>query len=267
MRREPFAARRGFYPSNPKALEAELDRCLPAGVKPRKAIAAVAPHAGYAFSGEIAGRLYASVEVPDHVVVLCPKHTPYGSNLGVMTEGVWAIPGGDVALDSDLACAIRSRCGLDEDSESHLMEHSLEVQLPFLHRRNPGFRLTPIAVGPHRYEALRALGAGVAEAVRGFGAPVLIVASSDMSHEHGLARVKKNDPMAIEMMLALDPQGLFRTVTDNDITMCGFAPTVAVVTAALALGASKADLIGYQTSLDHGGTEDWVVGYAGVIFD
>jgi AmmeMemoRadiSam system protein B len=265
MRREPFAARRGFYPSNPKALAAEIDRWLPAGVKSRPATAVLAPHAGYSFSGEVAGKVYAAIDVPEHVVVLCPKHTPYGSPLAIMTSGAWAMPGFEVPVDADLAPAIRDACGLEEDDEAHLAEHSLEVQLPFLHRRNPALRLTPIAVGGQRYDALRKLGECLARAVRAFGKPVLLVASSDMSHERGTERGKKNDALAIERLLALDPQGLYDAVADHDITMCGFAPATAVLTAAKALGAKKAELLGYQTSLDHGGTEDWVVGYAGIV--
>jgi AmmeMemoRadiSam system protein B len=214
----------------------------------------------------VAGKVYASIEVPDHVVILCPKHTPFGGALGIMTAGTWVIPGAEIPVDADLAPAVRDACRLEEDPESHLAEHSLEVQLPFLHRRNPSFRLTPIAVGAHRLDALRTLGERLADALRAAKLPVLLLASSDMSHESGLARVKKNDPPAIERMLALDADGLHRTVTDNDITMCGFAPAVAVITAAKLLGAAKAELVGYETSLDHGGTEDWVVGYAGVVF-
>ncbi len=267
MRREPFAARRGFYPSNPRALAAELDRLLPAGVRPRKAIAAVVPHAGYSFSGPVAGKVYAALEVPDHVVVLCPKHTPYGAALGIMTSGTWAMPGFDIPVDEPLAKAVRDACGLEEDEEAHLAEHSLEVQLPFLHRRNPSFRLTPVAVGAHRYDALRSLGEGLAKAVRAAKHPVLLLASSDMSHENGKARVAQHDPLAIDKMLALDPKGLYDVVAENDITMCGFAPATAVLTAAKALGATQAELLGYETSLDHGGTDDWVVGYAGIVIE
>jgi AmmeMemoRadiSam system protein B len=267
MRREPFAARRGFYPSNPKALAAELDRLLPTGGKPRSVVAAVVPHAGLSYSGEVAGKVYAAIEVPEHVVILCPKHTPYGASLGIMTAGTWAMPGFEVEVDAALAPAILKACRLEEDEEAHLAEHSLEVQLPFLFRRNPAFRLTPIAVGAHRYDALRTLGERRAGAVRVFGEPVLLLASSDMSHEQGTARGKKNDALAIERMLALDAQGLYETVAEHDITMCGFAPATAVLTAAVALGAKKAELLGYQTSLDHGGTPDWVVGYAGLVFE
>ncbi|MBI5489280.1 MAG: AmmeMemoRadiSam system protein B [Deltaproteobacteria bacterium] len=267
MKREPFAARRGFYPSNPKALAAELDRWLPEATVARKVVAAVVPHAGYAYSGEVAGKVYAAIEVPDHVVILCPKHTPHGATRAIMTSGTWAMPGFDVPVDGELAVAIRDACALEEDEEAHRGEHSLEVQLPFLHRRNPKFALTPIAVGASRLETLRKLGEGLAKAIRAFGRPTLLLASSDMSHESGAARARKNDPVAIECMLALDAAGLYGKVTELDITMCGYAPATAVLTAAKALGATRAELLGYQTSLDHGGTEDWVVGYAGIVFE
>ena len=122
-------------------------------------------------------------------------------------------------------------------------------------------------MGASRLEALRRLGEGLAQAIRSFGKPTLLVASSDMSHEEGSARVKKNDPVAIDRMLALDADGLYGKVADLDITMCGFAPATAVITAAKALGATRAELLGYQTSLDHGGSEDYVVGYAGIVFE
>lgn len=268
MRREPFAARRGFYPANPRALAAELDRCLPEVKALRRVVAAVVPHAGYTYSGLVAGKVYASIEVPEHVIVLCPKHTRYGSPLAIMTSGSWAVPGAEIPIDEELARRVREACELDEDEEAHLAEHSLEVQLPFLQRRRPGFRLTPIALGVHDATTLLRLGRRLAEVVRSFGQPALLVASSDMSHESGSrARVKRNDDLAIEKMLALDAEGLVRVVEEHGITMCGFAPAAAAIEAAKALGAAKAELLGYETSLDHGGTEDWIVGYAGLVFE
>ncbi|MBN1771736.1 MAG: AmmeMemoRadiSam system protein B [Deltaproteobacteria bacterium] len=268
MRREPFAARRGFYPASPKALAAELDRCMPEVKSPRRAAAVVVPHAGYAYSGLVAGKVYAAVEVPEHVVVLCPKHTRFGSPMAVMTSGSWAVPGAEIPIDEELASRVREACELDEDAEAHLAEHSLEVQLPFLHRRNPAFKLTPIALGVGGWTVLGKLGRRLAETVRSFGKPVLLVASSDLSHESGnRERVKRNDALAIERMVALDAEGLVRVVEEHDITMCGFAPAAAVLAAARALGATRAELLGYETSLDHGGTEDWIVGYAGLVIE
>jgi hypothetical protein len=266
MRRQPFAAKRGFYPVTAKELEAEVDRHLAGKPEGRRVFGAVVPHAGYRYSGEVAGRVYSSIEVPEHVVVLCPKHTPHGAPLAIVTDGTWAIPGGEVPVDTELAPRIREACGLAEDAEAHAAEHSLEVQLPFLRRRNPGFRLTPIAVGAHRYERLRKLGEDLAGVVREFGRPVLLLASSDMSHESGRETGAENDRLAIARMEALDAEGLFQVVAEREITMCGFAPATAVMTAVKALGASRGELLHYQTSLDHGGTEDWVVGYAGVVF-
>lgn len=268
MRREPFAARRGFYPASPRALSAELDRCLPEAQPSRPAKAAVVPHAGYAYSGPVAGKVYAALEVPEHVVIVCPKHTRHGSPRAVMTSGSWAVPGAEIPVDDRLAPLVREACELDEDEEAHRAEHSLEVQLPFLHRRNPGFKLTPIALGIGGWTALRRLGEQLGAAVKSFGRPVLLLASSDLSHESGSrARVQRNDGLAIERLLALDAEGLVRVVDEHEITMCGFAPAAVVLTAARALGATKAELMGYETSLDHGGTEDWIVGYAGIVID
>ena len=139
------------------------------------------------------------------------------------------------------------------------------MQLPFLQRQVKNFSFLPVSIGVGGYAALESLGRGAAEAVRAQSAPPLIIASSDMNHYEpdGITRVK--DGKAIDRILALDPAGLYDVLKREDISMCGFGPTVAMLTAAKILGATRADLIKYATSADAGENPSAVVGYAGII--
>ena len=256
-----------FYPAQPLRLRRELEKFLGAESTPqiRAPIACVSPHAGYMYSGAIAGAVYARLELPDRFLVLCPNHTGRGAPLAIMPEGKWQMPLGDVPIDEKLARALMKRCHLlSEDSQAHRDEHSLEVQLPFLQQLRPGFQFVPIAVGTDAYEAMEMLGNAMAEVIQSWGPPVLIVASSDMNHFENDERTRLKDRLAIDKVLALDPRGLYDTVRREHISMCGYCPTVAALVAARKLGASQAELVRYGTSAEASGDFDRVVGYAGM---
>jgi AmmeMemoRadiSam system protein B len=263
--RRPAVAGR-FYPRKPEDLRAEVGAYTQTESTPIAAIGCVAPHAGYMYSGHVAGAVFARVMVPERCIVLCPNHTGQGRPLAVMSEGSWETPLGTIPLDHELASALQHNCSrLQEDGDAHRGEHAVEVQLPFLQLRQPALRLVPIAVGTSRYEVLEGLGEAMATAIQSSSAPVLIVASSDMNHYEPDAPTRRKDALAIEKMLALDPHGLYDVVTQHDISMCGFGPAVAMLTAANKLGARKAELVKYATSGDISGDREQVVGYAGVV--
>jgi hypothetical protein len=153
---------------------------------------------------------------------------------------------------------------LREDSHAHLREHALEVQLPFLQKLLPEFSFVPIAVGTTRYEVLEGLGETIAAAIQEAGEPVLVVASSDMNHYESDEITRIKDRRALDRILELDPHGLFEVVTRQQISMCGFGPAIAMLTAAKQLGATRAELIRYATSGDVSGDRNMVVGYAGL---
>ncbi|PYV17080.1 MAG: AmmeMemoRadiSam system protein B [Acidobacteria bacterium] len=179
---------------------------------------------------------------------------PTGAPLAMMSEGAWLTPLGEAAVDAELGRALRKACPLvSEDSAAHAEEHSLEVQLPFLQRWVGGFTFLPVSIGVGGYAALESLGRGVAQTVAAQAEPSLIIASSDMNHYEadGITRVK--DRKAIDRILALDPQGLYDVLRREDISMCGYGPTVALLTAAKELGAKFAELVKYATSADTGG--------------
>jgi len=165
----------------------------------------------------------------------------------------------------------REFSSLREDDVAHSREHALEVQLPFLQQIVHEFTFVPIVIGTGRLEVLTELGSSLARALKPAAAAdgtkydVLIIASSDMNHYEGDERTRVKDRMAIDQVLALDPVGLWETVQREQITMCGYGPAVAMLTAARELGATKAELVKYATSGDVSGDRDWVVGYAGMI--
>jgi AmmeMemoRadiSam system protein B len=154
---------------------------------------------------------------------------------------------------------------LVEDHTAHDSEHAIEVELPFLQVSRPGVKFVPIAIGTGQLLILEQLGRGIAGVIQASEEPVLLIASSDMNHYEDDATTRVKDGKAIAKILALDPRGLYQTVMNESISMCGFGPAVAMLTAAKLLGAQKAELVQYATSGDVSGDRDSVVGYAGVV--
>jgi AmmeMemoRadiSam system protein B len=231
-----------------------------------RAIAAVSPHAGYIYSGAVAGAVLSSITIPDTVLILGPAHASIRPVFAVQDEGAWETPLGEVPIETKLAKALLAACPTcRSDAKAHEKEHSLEVQIPFLQHLNPGVSIVPVCVSHvASFEDLAGLGRAVADSVRVFGRDVLILASTDMSHYVSRVEAREKDGLAIDRILALDPEGLFRTVLREDISMCGFQPVTAALVAARELGAARAELVRYATSGDVTGDDRGVVGYAGL---
>jgi AmmeMemoRadiSam system protein B len=269
MEREPAVAGR-FYPSDPADLAREVRAFLAptsgagrSAAPARKALGVVAPHAGYPYSGAVAGATFARVEVPDRVVVLCPNHTGAGERVAAWPGGSWRTPLGAVPVDGEMTREIVEAGLAVPDRLAHLREHALEVELPFLQVRNPGIAIAALCLGRLSFERCRELGEGLARVARGHGA--LVVASSDMSHYLPAPVARGKDRMAIERMLALDARGLHEVVCREEISMCGFVPATVLLVAAVAQGAREAELVRYATSGDVTGDQGSVVGYAGLV--
>jgi MEMO1 family protein len=234
------------------------------------AIGCVAPHAGYIYSGGVAGAVYSRLEIPGHCVILCPNHTGKGRPLAVMASTTWQTPLGEVAADAQLSARLLHRFpALQEDSAAHRGEHAIEVQLPFLQARQPHLKIVPIAVGTSDFDVLRGLGEALADVIGALEEDrklkVLIIASSDMNHYESDAVTRVKDHKAIERVLAMDGRGLWDVVMNEEISMCGFGPTIVMLTAAKILGATSATLVKYATSGEVSGDYESVVGYAGII--
>jgi AmmeMemoRadiSam system protein B len=265
MKRKPCVAGQ-FYPGDRASLLETIGRMTDPRAVKAKALAVVVPHAGYDYSGPVAGAVFSSTEIPPTVVILGPGHREIESLFAVQKQGSWLTPLGEASINGELASLILRQCPpAEEDERAHLWEHSLEVELPFIQYFQKQASLVPICVSYEaKFDELEYLGRGLATAVRAFGKPVLIVASTDMSHYVSQKTAEKMDFLAIRKILDLDPRGLFETVREQRITMCGFQPTTAALVAAGELGAARAELIKYQTSGDTTGDYTQVVGYAGI---
>lgn len=264
MIRQPAVAGQ-FYPAAPRELDRMVRRFTRDDAAKTPARAIVVPHAGYIYSGGVAGEVFSTVALPERHVIFCPNHTGFGSNAAIMTRGAWGMPWGDVPIDEPLASRLLAASPLlADDPSAHRGEHSLEVQLPFIRRFRETFRIVPVTLGRLSVDQCRALGEATASVLRDDPSPPLVIASSDMTHYEPDAVARRKDQRAIDRMLALDPEGLYRTVRSERITMCGFIPATVALFAAIALGATSARLVKYATSGDASGDYDQVVGYAGL---
>lgn len=262
--REPAVAGM-FYPGNANALERDLARYIVPDPNPHLLLGCIAPHAGYMYSGPVAGRLYGHLEIPDRVVVLGPNHTGMGELISVAPHQAWDTPLGVEPLDTTLGRMVREEYPAAAlDGAAHWREHSVEVQLPFLLARRPAVRILPIVLGHLSLEECLDLGAALARAILRTGEPVGIVASSDMTHYEPDAVARQRDRIAIDAALSLDPQSLYTEVHRHGITMCGVVPATVMLEAARRLGAGAPHLVAYATSGDTSGDRSSVVGYAGI---
>jgi MEMO1 family protein len=264
--RKPAVSGR-FYPARREELVRTIQTNLDPGQERLKAIGILVPHAGYTYSGQVAGAVYSRIQFPTRTIVLCPNHTGFGMPLSLMRSGSWQTPLGHMHIDEELSGALMTADPyLQDDIEAHRLEHAVEVQLPFLQECGPaGIQFVPITIGVGSLKRLQALGEAMATVIQRFAPGALIIASSDMNHYESDAATRVKDRKAIDRVLALDPEGLFDVVQRENISMCGYGPAVAMLTAAKLLGASKAELVRYATSGDVSLDFDYVVGYAGMI--
>jgi len=234
--------------------------------KKSPALGIVAPHAGFMYSGDVAGAVYSRIEIPDTVILIGPNHTGRGEAVAVMTEGVWSMPMGDITIDRELANALCEETVIaKKDSLAHQFEHSLETQLPFLQYFKKEFQIVPICLMKLKVSTCKALSEGIVRAVTRLGRSVLLVASSDMTHYESHDAASGKDRKAIACMQNRDPAGLWETVRSENITMCGVNPVTVMLHCCESLGAKEAELVKYMTSGEVSGDMERVVGYAGLI--
>jgi AmmeMemoRadiSam system protein B len=265
MIRPPAVAGR-FYTADARELARQIKELCSNGKEKTAALGCVVPHAGYMYSGQVAGAVYSALQIPAKCILVGPRHFPRGEAMAILTEGSWQTPFGEAQIDSALAGELAKACPLlREDAIAHEREHSLEVQLPFLQRMGKDVRFVPVLLGTDVYTHLEALGIAMAKVVAEQREPVLIIASSDMNHYENDVATRVKDKLAIDKILALDARGLYDTVRAEGITMCGYTATVAMLAAIKKLGATEATLIRYATSGDVTGDREEVVGYAGII--
>jgi MEMO1 family protein len=255
-----------FYPDDPNKLRKTIESYIHNAATVTEAKGIVVPHAGYIYSGQTAGAVFSSITLPKRIIILCPNHTGRGAALALAPSGDWLMPLGAAFIDSEMnETLLREYSGLQEDASAHRQEHAIEVQLPFIQVLQPDFHFSAICVRTIEYTILEALGHAMARTIQSLHEPVLLIASSDMTHYVTAEEASKQDHFAIDHMLKLDPAGLHQTVLEKRITMCGFAPTVAVLVACKDLGAESGELIRYTNSGEASGDYRRVVAYAGIV--
>ncbi len=268
MLREPAVAGQ-FYPARASALRAMIAGFVDDKAAKENVLGLVSPHAGYIYSGSVAGETFSRIKPGDTFVIMGPNHTGLGKPFSIMTEGIWRTPLGDAEIDSELGGRIlASSAHLAEDTSAHLFEHSVEVQIPFLQYFNPKIKIVPMVLSYAPGEIYKEIGRGLASAIAASKRKVVIVASSDMTHYEPAESAQRKDNLAIGAILDFDADRLLKLLAELWIpehSMCGFAPAVVLITAAKKLGASGAELVKYQTSGDATGDYASVVGYAGII--
>ena len=278
MRRAAYAGT--FYEGTSQSLKNQIEKCfthelgpktLPkvADGKLKRTVGLISPHAGYMYSGPVAAHGYYHLALdgkPDLVVVFGPNHTGRGSGLAVMREGAWHTPLGEVEIDTATADNIvKTAHIIDVDDRAHMEEHSIEVQLPWLqYLYGSSFKFVPICFLMQDLQSSREVGMAVAKALRNKNA--LVIASTDMTHYEPQKAAEKKDKAVIDAALKLEEEKLYSTVEALQVSMCGYGPAIAAITAVKALGAKNGKLLCYKTSGDIVRDYSAVVGYASVMF-
>jgi AmmeMemoRadiSam system protein B len=262
--RKPAVAGR-FYPADSTTLQSQIAGFLSFPETKIKARGIMVPHAGYVYSGHVAGAVFSKVELPKRMIILCPNHKGLGPPLSILSSGEWEIPLGKVQIDTDLARRLMHHCHLlTENADAHKHEHSLEVQLPFLYYLMKDFKFVPIAIGTSGYAVVEHLGMAIANTLKEIDEEILLIASSDMNHYESDDITRVKDMKAIEKILALDPKGLYEVIKAESISMCGYGPAIAMLYGTEFQEPRQAELIKYATSGDVSGDKREVVGYAGI---
>ena len=265
MKRQPAVAGQ-FYAGNSSQLRSDLAALLPEAHGTRKVTGMIVPHAGYMYSGAIAGAAYASIDIPSTLLILGPNHHGAGAAAALYPDGEWLTPLGPLRINSRLNTLLKQNVPfITYDAVAHEFEHSLEVQVPFIQYLRPDATISALCLGQGDFAAVRQIGEGIAAAVRACGEEVLIVASSDMTHYESADSARRKDVLALDKVLDFDPQGLLQVCRSERITMCGAVPAAVMLVAARELGATQAELVAYGTSGDVTGDNRQVVGYAALV--
>lgn len=228
------------------------------------------PHAGHIYCGEIIGKTLAKQVLPSTLVIICPNHTGHGHHLSVWPDGSWKTPLGNIDVDTSFTSALvnHQNSPFAFDIMAHLLEHSIEVILPFLWLakcKTKNLQIVPVCVGTQQSAILENAGKFLAD-VLAKRTDIGLVISSDMNHFENEDITFKKDSLAIEQILAGDPNGLLNVIGKSRITMCGAGPMALAMYCANNLGKLDAELVCHDTSATVSGDKTNTVGYAGLRF-
>ena len=265
MIRKPVVAGQ-FYPQTEASLSKMLSGLINPEAEKENIKGVILPHAGYIYSGHVAGATISKVDIKKTAIILGTNHTGSGKPFGIMTSGSWLTPLGEAKIDVEIAKTILKESSLlKEDAASHAHEHSIEVEIPFLQYLKKDIKIVPITVSTGDIKQYQLLGKEIAQAFEKVGRSAIFIASTDFTHYESKERAEEKDRLAINAILGMDEERLFNVVNELNISMCGVAPTCVLISICKNLGAKKAGLVKYQTSGDISGDYTSVVGYAGMV--
>jgi AmmeMemoRadiSam system protein B len=273
----PAAVSGSFYPSAASELRTLLEDCFhtsplgPHGAteKNRSIIAGLVPHAGAIYSGPCAAHLFSRLDTShQRIIILGVNHRGHGHRAALSPWPRWQTPFGEIAVNQHLNEIIRERVNfLADEPNAHSQEHSIEIELPFLQYTLPDFDFVPISLSRLSLDECAELGGAIAAACQAeANTRTLVLASSDLSHYLSPARTAELDRLALQPILALDPEGLLRVIAEENISMCGVIPTAIMLFAVNAMGAQRARLLSHCHSGDVIPMRK-VVGYAAVAIE
>lgn len=265
MIRKPAVAGR-FYPESRQELTRLIKSLVDLKAVREDVMGAVLPHAGYVYSGAVAGATISRMRLKDTAVIIGPNHTGMGRPFAIMTEGAWQTPLGEVPIDAPLARHLLSLSRyLEDDAGAHQYEHSIEVELPLLQYMKPDIRIVPIVVAGTGATVYREIGQAIAKAIQASSSPAVIIASSDMTHYEPQEAARDKDSAVIAAVLDMDGDRMLEIVRERRVSMCGYGPVACLMRAAREMGGNQAELVKYQTSAEASGDYTNVVGYGGII--
>lgn len=283
LRKPTFAG--SFYYSDPKILKVKVEKLIGTvkSKKGRDIIAAIVPHAGYEYSGYVAGKIYAELSrspAPQTVILIGPNHNAIGSSIALYHEGEWETPLGRVEVDKEFSALIMKKSRIIyPDQNAHLTEHSLEVQLPFLQTIYSNFKIVPILMkGINIIKESNELMGAILDASYELGRKIVVIASSDFTHygtsymyspykANAISQVEKQDKKSIEFIEKLNEVNFLKEVAEKNLSYCGYVPIVCAIIYARSLKCKKGELMNYDTSSSHGGDKENFVTYAGIVFE
>lgn len=263
MLREPYVAGM-FYEKDAPALKKHISQYIKKVDNKYKAKGIIVPHAGYIYSGRVAGEVFSTIEIPDIIIILGPNHSGLGKPISVMTAGIWRTPLGDCKINEPLANEIIKKCKYAEkDSFAHIKEHSIEVELPFIQYLKNSFSFVPICLAEPDLNKLSGLANAIADIVKEKN--ILLVASTDLTHYEDAKTAEKKDKLVLDAISELNPELMIKYVDEYEISMCGWMPVFVLLTAAKNSGAKQGKIIKYMNSGDVSGDFEKVVGYGGAV--
>ena len=278
MNRKPAVAGL-FYEKDPDSLRKQIECCFKHELGPgnipkmgdeRNIKGAIAPHAGYVYSGPVAAHTYYDIAedgFPETFIILCPNHTGMGSGVSTMNRGSWETPLGLVDIDSEFADLMMEQSGIiDSNPDAHLREHSAEVQLPFLQYLNPEFKFVPVTMWMQDIKTSKDVGISINETAKELDKDVVVIASTDFTHYESKKQAYIQDMQVIDAIKDMDQNLMMDRVAELNVTICGYGPVAATMMAVKEIGAISCEFKKYATSGDTTGDDSSVVAYASAIF-